>query len=120
MTAGTAWSADKKQIVRLKDAGADVVLHFSTPKFTAQGLRKIREMGCAPLQFLVSPSNSIKGVIEPAGFENAQGVITTQFSRQARDPAWENDPEVIEYIAFTKKWAHRTIIPAISLLCRVT
>src|SRR6266852_1612831 len=32
------------QIVRLKDSGADVLLYFSTPKFTAQGLRKVKEM----------------------------------------------------------------------------
>ncbi len=93
------------QIVRLKDAGADVVLYFATPKFTAQGLRKTKEMGWAPLQFVVSPSNSVKAVMEPAGFDNAQGVITTQFTKQAGDPAWEKDPEVIEYVAFMKKWA---------------
>jgi ABC-type branched-subunit amino acid transport system substrate-binding protein len=92
------------QIVRLKDAGVDVVLYFSTPKFTAQALRKVRELGWTPLQFLVSPSNSVKAVLEPAGFENAQGVITTQFTKQAGDPAWDKDPEVIEYIAFMKKW----------------
>jgi branched-chain amino acid transport system substrate-binding protein len=93
------------QIVRLKDAGADVVLYFATPKFTAQALRKVKEMGWTPLQFLVSPSNSVKAVLEPAGFENAQGVITTQFTKQAGDPVWETDPEVIEYVAFMKKWA---------------
>jgi branched-chain amino acid transport system substrate-binding protein len=93
------------QIVRLKDAGADIVLYFSTPKFTAQALRKVKEVGWTPLQFLVSPSNSVKAVLEPAGFENAQGVITTQFTKQAGDPAWEKDPEVIEYVAFMKKWA---------------
>lgn len=93
------------QIVRLKDAGADVVLYFATPKFTAQGLRKVKEMGWAPLQFLVSPSNSVKAVLEPAGFDNAQGVITTQFTKQAGDPTWEKDPEVVEYVAFMKKWA---------------
>jgi len=92
------------QIVRLKDAGADVVLYFSTPKFTAQALRKVKELGWTPLQFLVSPSNSVKAVIEPAGFENAQGVITTQFTKQAGDPAWDKDPEVIEYVTFMKKW----------------
>jgi branched-chain amino acid transport system substrate-binding protein len=92
------------EIVRLKDTGADVVFYFATPKFTAQGLRKVKEMGWTPLQFLVSPSNSVKAVIEPAGFENAQGVITTQFTKQAGDPAWEKDPEVIEYVAFMKKW----------------
>ena len=93
------------EIVRLKDAGADVVLYFSTPKFTAQALRKVKEVGWTPLQFLVSPSNSVKAVLEPAGFKNAQGVITTQFTKQAGDPAWEKDPEVIEYVAFMKKWA---------------
>src|SRR6201982_1358865 len=40
------------QIVRLKDSGADILLYFSTPKFTAQGLRKVKESNWAPLQFL--------------------------------------------------------------------
>lgn len=92
------------QMVRLKNAGADVVLYFSTPKFTAQGLRKVKELGWTPLQFLASPTNSVKAVLEPAGFENAQGVLTSQFTKQAGDPAWEKDPEVVEYVAFMKKW----------------
>src|SRR5882762_4772423 len=92
------------QIVRLKDSGADTLLYFSTPKFTAQGLRKVKETGWTPLQFLASPTNSVKTVLEPAGFENAQGIITTQFPKQAGDPAWANDPEVTEYVEFVKKW----------------
>jgi ABC-type branched-subunit amino acid transport system substrate-binding protein len=92
------------QIVRLKDSGADTLLYFSTPKFTAQGLRKVKEIGWTPLQFLASPTNSVKTVLEPAGFDNAQGIITTQFTKQAGDPAWANDPEVTEYVEFMKKW----------------
>jgi branched-chain amino acid transport system substrate-binding protein len=92
------------QIVRLKDSGADTLLYFSTPKFTAQGLRKVKELNWAPLQLLASPTNSVKGVLEPAGFETAQGLITTQFTKQAGDPAWANDPEVKEYVEFMKKW----------------
>jgi branched-chain amino acid transport system substrate-binding protein len=92
------------QMVRLKDSGADVLLYFSTPKFTAQGLRKVKEMNWAPLQFLASPTNSVKTVLEPAGFENAQGIMTTQFTKQAGDPAWAGDPEVKEYVEFMKKW----------------
>jgi branched-chain amino acid transport system substrate-binding protein len=92
------------QIIRLKDSGADVLLYFSTPKFTAQGLRKVKESNWTPLQFLASPTNSVKTVLEPAGFENAQGIITTQFTKQAGDPAWANDPEVKEYVEFMKKW----------------
>ena len=92
------------QIVRLKDSGADSLLYFSTPKFTAQGLRKVKEMGWTPLQFLASPTNSVKTVLEPAGFANAQGIITTQFTKQAGDPAWADDAEVKEYVEFMKKW----------------
>jgi branched-chain amino acid transport system substrate-binding protein len=92
------------EIVRLKDSGAGVLLYFSTPKFTAQGLRKVKEMNWTPLQFLASPTNSVKTVLEPAGFENAQGIMTTQFTKQAGDPAWANDPEVKEYVDFMKKW----------------
>jgi ABC-type branched-subunit amino acid transport system substrate-binding protein len=92
------------QIVRLKDSGADVLLFFSTPKFTAQGLRKVKEMGWSPLQFLASPTNSVKTVLEPAGFANAQGIMTTQFTKQAGDPAWADDAEVKEYVEFMKKW----------------
>lgn len=92
------------QMVRLKDSGADVLLYFSTPKFTAQGLRKVKEMNWAPLQFLASPTNSVKTVLEPAGFENAQGIMTTQFTKQAGDPVWADDSDVKEYVAFMKKW----------------
>ena len=92
------------QIVRLKDSGADTLLYFSTPKFTAQGLRKVKETGWTLLQFLASPTNSVKTVLEPAGFENAQGIMTTQFTKQAGDPAWADDPEVKEYVEFMKKW----------------
>ncbi|MBR1251642.1 ABC transporter substrate-binding protein [Bradyrhizobium sp. AUGA SZCCT0169] len=92
------------QIVRLKDSGADTLLYFSTPKFTAQGLRKVKETGWTPLQFLASPTNSVKTVLEPAGFDNAQGIITTQFTKQAGDPAWADDAEVKEYVEFMKKW----------------
>ena len=92
------------EIARLKDSGADVLLYFSTPKFTAQGLRKVKESNWAPLQFLASPTNSVKTVLEPAGFANAQGIMTTQFTKQAGDPAWADDPEVKEYVAFMKQW----------------
>ena len=92
------------QIVRLKDSGADVMMDFSTPKFTAQALRKVKELNWSPMQFLASPTNSVETVLKPAGFDNAQGILTTQFTKQAGDPAWAADPEVQEYTEFMKKW----------------
>jgi len=32
-------------------------------------------------------------------------LYTTQFTKQAGDPGWANDPEVKEYVAFMEKWA---------------
>ena len=92
------------QIVRLKDSGADVMMDFSTPKFTAQALRKVKELNWSPMQFLASPTTSVETVLKPAGFDNAQGILTTQFTKQAGDPAWAADPEVQEYTEFMKKW----------------
>ena len=92
------------QIVKLKDSGADVLMDFTTPKFAAQTLKKTTELNWHPAQFLVSPTNSVSAVLKPAGLENVQGVFTTQFTKQAGDPAWAEDPEVKEYVAFMKKW----------------
>lgn len=93
------------QIVKLKDSGADILMEFATPKFVAQTLRKTTELGWKPMQFLVSPANSTETVLKPAGLGNAQGIFTSQFTKQAGDPVWANDPEVIEYVAFMKKYA---------------
>ena len=49
--------------------------------------------------------NSVQGVLTPAGLEKVQGAFTTQFTKQAGDPSWAQDPEVIEYAAFLKKYA---------------
>jgi len=91
--------------VRLKDSGADVLLYFSTPEIHGAGAcaRSRRRTGrrCSSSR---APTNSVKTVLEPAGFENAQGIMTTQFTKQAGDPAWVNDPEVKEYVEFMKKY----------------
>jgi branched-chain amino acid transport system substrate-binding protein len=92
------------QIVALKNSGADVLMEFATPKFSAQAIRKVAELEWKPEQFVASPSSSVETVLKPAGLENAQGLYTTQFTKQAGDPAWVDDPEVKEYVAFMEKW----------------
>jgi len=93
------------EVLRLKASGADTLIYFATPKFAAQAIKKAHELNWKPAQFLASPINSIQGVLMPAGLENVQGAYTTQFTKQASDPAWAEDPEVKEYVAFMKKWA---------------
>ena len=93
------------EILKLKASGADSLVYFTTPKFAAQGIKKANELNWKPVQFLASPVNSIQGVLTPAGLDNVQGAYTTQFAKQANDPAWAEDTEVKDYVAFMKKWA---------------
>ncbi|MCP3465524.1 ABC transporter substrate-binding protein [Bradyrhizobium sp. CCGUVB23] len=93
------------EILKLKASGADTLIYFTTPKFAAQGIKKANELNWKPVQILASPVNSIQGVLTPAGLENVQGAYTTQFAKQASDPAWAEDAEVKDYVAFMKKWA---------------
>jgi ABC-type branched-subunit amino acid transport system substrate-binding protein len=93
------------EVLNLKASGADTLIYFTTPKFAAQAIKKANELNWKPAQFFASPVNSVQGVLTPAGLENVQGAFTTQFTKQAGDPAWAEDPEVKEYIAFMKKWA---------------
>ena len=92
------------EVLKLKAAGADTIVYFATPKFAAQAIKKANELNWRPAQFLASPVNSIQGVLTPAGLENVQGAYTTQFTKQAGDPAWADDPDVKDYVAFMKKW----------------
>ncbi|HUN52927.1 MAG TPA: ABC transporter substrate-binding protein [Candidatus Sulfotelmatobacter sp.] len=93
------------QVVSLQGAGADTVLEFATPKFAAQAIRKIGNLGWKPLQIVGSPASSINGVLKPAGFDNATGLLTSQFAKQPADPIWSKDKEVADYLAFMKRWA---------------
>ena len=68
-------------IVKLKAAGADVFFNISTPKFAAQAIRKLAEIGWKPMHILADVSASIGAVIEPAGFENAQGILSAAYLR---------------------------------------
>ena len=91
-------------IVKLKATGADVFLNFSTPKFAAQAIKKIAELGWKPQQIVVNVSASVASVIKPAGFENAQGIISAQYTKDGVDPLWKDDPDVKDFVAFMDKW----------------
>ncbi len=60
-------------IVKLKSLNADVFFNVTTPKFAAQAIKKMNEIGWKPMHFLNNVSASIGSVMKPAGFENATG-----------------------------------------------
>jgi ABC-type branched-subunit amino acid transport system substrate-binding protein len=92
------------QIVNLKASGADAVFTMATPKFGAQAIKKIAELGWKPLNFVVSVSSSIKGVLEPAGLDNSKGLLTALAFKTPTDPRWQNEKDVQDYMAFLKEW----------------
>ena len=78
-------------IVKLKATGADVFVNITTPKFAAQAIKKMAEIGWKPLHLLNNVSASIGSVMKPAGFENAQGILSAAYLKDPTDPQWKDD-----------------------------
>ncbi|WP_407185741.1 ABC transporter substrate-binding protein [Bradyrhizobium centrosematis] len=91
-------------IVKLKATGADVFFNITTPKFAAQAIKKNAEIGWKPLHFLNNVSGSIGSVIKPAGFENAQDIISSQYFKDPTDAQWKSDPAMIAWNEFLDKY----------------
>jgi branched-chain amino acid transport system substrate-binding protein len=90
-------------IVKLKSTNADVFIDIATPKFAAQAIKKVAEVGWKPLHFLNNVAASVGSVIRPAGFENAQDIISANYLKDASDKQWDNDPGMKEFYAFMAK-----------------
>jgi branched-chain amino acid transport system substrate-binding protein len=92
------------QILQLKNSGATLFMNITTPKFSAQSIKKVAEIGWKPIHYLVSVGASVGAVMRPAGIENAQGIITAQFAKDVTDPRWATAPDYLEWKAFMDKW----------------
>jgi len=90
-------------VVKMKSLNADVFVDITGPKFAAQAIRKAAEIGWKPLHFLNLVSASIGAVIKPAGFENAQGIISVAYLMDPLDPQWKNDPGMRAFDEFLAK-----------------
>jgi branched-chain amino acid transport system substrate-binding protein len=91
-------------IVKLKSTGADVFFNVSTPKFAAQAIKKVAEIEWKPLQFLNNVSASIGSVIQPAGMENAQGIISSAYLKDTSDPQWKDDAGMKAFDEFRTRY----------------
>jgi len=91
-------------IVKLRSTGADVFFNITTPKFAAQAIKKNMEIGWKPLHFLNNVSASIGSVIKPAGFENAQDIISSNYLKDPTDKQWKTDKGMIAWNEFLDKY----------------
>ncbi len=91
-------------IVKLKASGADVFISITTPKFAAQAIKKLAEIEWMPLHIVSNVSSSVGSVMKPAGFENAQGILSATYGKDSADPQWDNDPGMKKFFAFLEKY----------------
>jgi len=91
-------------VYKLKASGADVLINISTPKFAAQTIKKVAELGWKPLHIMTSVSASVGGVIKPAGYENSQSILSAAYLKDGADPQWDDDPGMKKFLAFLEKY----------------
>jgi branched-chain amino acid transport system substrate-binding protein len=91
------------QIIQLKDSGANIFMNFSGPKAAAQGIRKAADLVWKPAHYLNNVSVSVAAVMKPAGFENAQGIITASYMMDATDKQWADNEEMKTWNAWMDK-----------------
>jgi branched-chain amino acid transport system substrate-binding protein len=94
------------QIVSLQASGANALLTVATPKFAAQAIRKVAEIGWKPDQhYLSNVSLSPSSVMIPAGPENGRGIMTGAYLKDQTDPQWADDPGMNQFLAWARQWA---------------
>src|SRR5438445_425342 len=92
------------QILKIKDAGADLFFSATTPKQAAQAIKKIAEIGWHPVQIVDINATSVGAVIKPAGLDAAKGVISVNYGKDPLDPSWKDDAGMKKYFEFMAKY----------------
>ena len=92
------------QILKIKDAGADLFFSATTPKQAAQAIKKIYELNWKPVHILDINATSVGAVMKPAGLEASKGVISVNYGKDPLDPTWKDDAGMKKYFEFMAKY----------------
>ena len=92
------------QIVTLKASGADTFINICTPKFSAQAIRKVADIGWKPLHIVNNVGSSVGSVLRPAGLDKAVGCVSMNYYKDANDPQWKDDPAMLKWRGFMGKF----------------
>jgi ABC-type branched-subunit amino acid transport system substrate-binding protein len=91
-------------VVALKSEGADIFISITTPKFAAQSIKKVAELGWKPLFILNGVGASTGTVMKPAGLENSQNIVSATYQKDPTDPQWKDDEGIKSFDAFLAKY----------------
>jgi branched-chain amino acid transport system substrate-binding protein len=92
------------QIINLKASGADIFFNVTTPKFAAQAIKKMAEVGWKPVHILNNVSASVGAVLKPAGLDNSKDILSTNYLKDPTDPGWKDNPAFKDWAAFMDKY----------------
>jgi ABC-type branched-subunit amino acid transport system substrate-binding protein len=91
------------QIITLKASGADTLFAAVTPKFAAQAIRKVYDLGWRPTFLISYTGASVETVLKPAGLDKSIGLISAYYGiLDAKDR--QDDPAARDYLAFMQKY----------------
>src|SRR4029079_5839568 len=92
------------QIVKLKTSGADLLYDASTPKFAAQAIKKVADLGWKPVHILDINASPVSATLKPAGLDISKDIISTNYGKDPGDPQWKDDAGLKAYFAFMDKY----------------
>ncbi|MCK1746179.1 ABC transporter substrate-binding protein [Bradyrhizobium sp. 139] len=100
----TSEPAIDEHVVKLKASGADVFISITTPKFAAQAIKKAAEINWHPVHIISNVSASVGGVLEPAGLEISQGILSASYTKDGSDPQWNADDGMKKFYKFLAQY----------------
>jgi branched-chain amino acid transport system substrate-binding protein len=88
----------------LKRSGAEIFVFAGVPSNAAKVVRAAAELNWRPVIIMNQMASSIATGLKPAGPENAIGVITAAYLKDANDPAWKDEQATSDWQAFLEKY----------------
>src|SRR5204863_313389 len=92
------------QVVAIKTANPDIFVNIGTPKFAAQAIKKVAELGWHPIHIMTNVSASVGAVLKPAGLDNSKGILSAHYQMDVTDPQWDSYPGMQKFRAFMAKY----------------
>src|SRR6201988_3468953 len=90
----------------LKRSGAEIFVFAGVPSNAAKVIRTAADLNWRPVFIMNQMASSIAAGLKPAGLENAVGVLTAAYLKDANDPAWKDEQGRADWQTFLDKY-HR-------------
>lgn len=85
------------QVSQVLDADPDAFMLIATPQFAIQGINQVQALGYEGEKILSSVSSSVGAVINNVNDGAAEGWVTSVYLKDPTDPAYDDDPGMMEY-----------------------